>query len=117
MASMKSAEFTVNQCFPVRCVLTPTSMSMRHALVLQATHAGIGVDVWAVDAQTAHIIEEALALGDELTLSVRQGMPLRFSRHQVMAAFVSPIDALRRLTTFAQWHLRPHLWCLVCERR
>ena len=52
-------------------------------------HAGIGMDVWAVDAQTASLIGEALALSDQLSLSVRQGMPLRFTRHQVLAAYVN----------------------------
>ena len=41
------------------------------------------MDVWAVDAQTERHIEETLALGSELTLSVRQGMPQCFTRRQV----------------------------------
>jgi len=72
---------------------------------VQAVHAGIGMDVWAVGAQTARLIEEALALGDELSLSVRQGMPLRFTRHQVRAAF----------TTHAMHSAAIH--CIVARRR
>ena len=58
-------------------------------MISKAMHAGIGMDVWAIDPPTARLVEEALALDDELTLSVRQGRPQRLTRHQVQAAYCS----------------------------
>ena len=76
-------------------------------------HAGIGMDVWAVDAQATRLIEEALTLGGEMTLSVRQGMPLRFTKHQVLAAYTAPLVYCAATYPCLLWrlHLRPHHVC------
>ena len=62
-----------------------SSLPRRVSVVPQEVHAGIGMDVWVVDAQSARLIKDALAVDDELTLTVRPGTPQRFTRHQVKA--------------------------------
>ena len=39
--------------------------------------------MWTVDEQTGALVREELALGEELTLSVRQGTALRLTKYQV----------------------------------